>query len=78
MIFVAVKVSPIGSKPPAADGERISKDWKHDLGDASPFSTRTSSLQGRAGGSAFMSKLAEFYFGPGSTRVVEQLSPCIA
>ena len=68
----------MGIKPPAAVGERISYDGRHDLGDASPFSTRTSSLQGRSGGSAIMPKLVELDFGPGSTRQAEKPSPCIA
>ena len=68
----------MGSKPTAAVGERISNDGRHDLGSAARFSTTTSSLQGRAGGSAFRPKLVELVFGPGSTRVAEQLSPCIA
>ena len=78
MVFVAVKVLPVGSKPPAAVGERISKGGRHDLGAAAPFSTRASSSQGRAGGSAFTLKLVEVVFGPGSTRLAEKLSPCIA
>ena len=77
MIFVAVEVSPVGSKPPAADGEHISKDGRHDLGDASPFSAKTSSLKVRSGDSAITPKQVEV-FGPGSTRVAEHLSPCIA
>ena len=76
MIFVAVEVSPVISKPPAADGGRISKDERHNLGDASPFSTKTSSLKGRSGGSAIMPKQVKV-FGPGSIRVAEQLSPCV-
>ena len=58
-----MEVLPAGSKPPAADGERISKDGRHDLGAAEPSSTKSSSLQGRAGGSAYMPKLIEV-FGP--------------
>ena len=58
----------MGSKPPAADVVRISKGERHDLGAAAPFSTTTSSLQRRAGGSAFTPKLVELLFGPGSTR----------
>ena len=65
MVFVAVDVSPVGSKPPAADVVRISKGERHGLGAAAPLSTGTSSLQGRAGGSAFMPKLVEVVFGPG-------------
>ena len=77
MVFVAVGVSPVRTKPPAAVGECISTDGRHDLGDASPFSTRTSSLQGRSGGSAIMPKLVEV-FGPSQTICAVQLSPCIA
>ena len=78
MIFVAVEASPVGSKPPAADGQRISKIGKHGLGDTSPFSTRMSSLQGRAGGSVIMPTLIELVFGSGATRRAEKLSPDIA
>ena len=40
----------MGTKPPAAVGERISKDGRHDLGAASPLSTTTSSREsGRVG-----------------------------
>ena len=77
MVSVALEVLPVGTKPLAAVGERISKDGRHDLGAASPLSTTTSSLQGRAGGSAFTPKLVEI-FGPGSTRWAEKLSPRIA
>ena len=75
VVSVAVVASPVETKPPTAVGEHISKDGRHDLGDVSPFSTRTSSLQGRAGGSAIMPKLVELIFGPGSTRQAEKLSP---
>ena len=34
VIFVAVEVSPVGSKPPAAVVVRISKGGRHDLGAA--------------------------------------------
>ena len=63
MVSVAVDVSPGGSKPPGAIGKRISKDGRHDLGAAERFLTTASSLQGRAGRSAFMPKLFEI-FGP--------------
>ena len=66
------------SKPPAAVVVRISKGERHDLGAAAPFSTRTSSLQGRAVGLVFTPKLVEVRFGPGSTRLAENQSPCIA
>ena len=77
VFLVTVEVSPVGSKPPAAVGERISEGERHDLGAASPFSTTTSSLQGRAGGSTSMAKLVE-HIGSVSTRLAEKLSPCIA
>ena len=54
MVFLAVEILPVGSKSPAGDVLRISKGERHDLGAAAPFSTTTSSLQGRAGGSAFL------------------------
>ena len=74
LVSVAVEVSPVGTKPPATVDERISKVGRHDLGAASPLSTTTLSLQGRAGGSAFTPKLAELVFGPGSTRRAEKPS----
>ena len=77
VVFVAVEAMPVGRKPPAAIGERISKDERHDFGTAAPFSTEVSSLQGRAGDSAFTPKLVE-YIGSGSIRFAEKLSPCIA
>ena len=38
---------------------RISQGKRHDFGAAAPFLAKTSSLQGRAGGSAFTPKLVE-------------------
>ena len=46
MVLVAVEASTVVSKPSTAVGERISEDGRHDLGDAAPFLTKTSSLQG--------------------------------
>ena len=63
MIFVAVEVSPVGSKPPVVVVVRISKDGRHDLSNAAPFSTKTSSLKGRSGGSAIKPKQVELVFG---------------
>ena len=79
MVLVAVEVSPAGSKPPAAVSKRISKGERHDLGAAAPLPTRALSLeQGRAGGpEESLPKLVE-HIGSGSTRLAEQLSPCIA
>ena len=56
MVFVAVELLPVGSKPLAAVVVRIFKGERHDLGAASPFLTTTSSLLGKAGGSAFTPK----------------------
>ena len=51
MISVAVEVSLAESKPPVANGERISKGERHDLGAAAPLSTGASFLeQGSARG----------------------------
>ena len=63
MVIVAVEVLPVRNKPPAIFGVRISKSEKHDFGVAAPFLTKTSSLRGRAGIPAFVSKLVEL-FGP--------------
>ena len=68
----------MGATPPPAVDERISKDGRHDSDAAAPHSTATSSLQGRAGGSAFTTNLVELVFGPGSTRRAEKQSPRIA
>ena len=65
MFLVAIKALPVGSKPPVAVGEHISKDGGHDLVVAALFSTRESSLQGRAEGSAFTLKLVMLVFGLG-------------
>ena len=78
MVFAAVQVLPVGSKPPVAVIVRIFKGKGHDSGAAAPFSTTTSSLQGRTGGLVFAPKLVELVFGPGSIRLAEKLSPCIA
>ena len=77
MVLVAVEVVPAWSKPPAAVGVRISKGEIRDFGAAAPFSTKTSSLQGIAGGSAFTPKLVEL-LGPDWTLFAEQLFLCFA
>ena len=58
VVLVAVVAMPAGSKPPAAV-ELIFKGERHDLGAAVPFSTKMSSLQGRARGPTFTPKLVE-------------------
>ena len=60
---MAVEASPVGTQPPAAVDERISKDGGHDLGAVAPSSIKISSLQGRSGGSASTPKVIEV-FGP--------------
>ena len=74
MILVVVEASPAGSKPPAAVVVRISMGARHDSGDAAPFSTKTSSMQERAGGSAFTPKQVEVV-GPSWILFAEKLSP---
>ena len=54
----------MGTKPPAAVDERISMDGRHDSDAAVPLSTTLSSLQGRAGSSAFTPILVELVAGP--------------
>ena len=72
MTFVVVEVSPAGSKPPVAIGERISKGERHDLGTAAPLSTRASSLvQGSADGPEQSSPKLVEYIVSGSTRLAE-------
>ena len=51
----------MGTKPPGAVGERISKDERHDSCDVAPSSTKTSSLQGRSGGLASTPKVIEVF-----------------
>ena len=77
VVHVALAAFPLGSKPPATVVVRICIDERHDLAAAAPFSTTTSSLQWRAGGSIFTSKLVESY-GPSWTLFAETLSRCIA
>ena len=48
LISLAVEASPVGTKPPVAVDERISKDGRHDSDAAAPLSNTISSLQGRA------------------------------
>ena len=71
MVSEAVEASPVGTKPPAAVDERICKDGTHDTDATVPHTTMTSSLQGKAVGSAFTPKLVESVVGPGSTRRAE-------
>ena len=53
----------MGTKLPAAVDEGILKDGRHDSGAVAPSSTKTSSLQGRSGGSASTPNVIEA-FGP--------------
>ena len=70
VVLVAVEVLTVGSKPPAAVGVRISKGERHYFGAVAPFSTKPSSLKGRAGGSTFTPKVVEL-FGPSWTLFAE-------
>ena len=75
VVLVAVEVLTVGDTPLAAVVVRISKGERDDFGAAAPFSTKTSSLQGGAGYSAFTPKLVK-HFGPAWTLFAEQLPPC--
>ena len=55
MVLIAAEALQAGSKPPAADGVRISTGQRHGFGASAPLSIRVSSLQGRAGGSVELS-----------------------
>ena len=59
MVLITVEAVPAGSKPPAAISVCIATDKRRGFGATAPLSTKTSSLQERAGGSAFMTKLVE-------------------
>ena len=77
MIFIAVEISPVGSKPPAADGERISKD-----GDTIWATHRRSRperhpYKGEREVRSLCRNWSSWSFEPRSTRVAEQLSPCL-
>ena len=79
MVLVAVVAMPAGSKPAATVGERISKGERHNLGAAMPLPTRALPLeQGTGGGPVRSPPELVDHIGSGSTRFVEQLSPCIA
>ena len=69
----------MGTKPPAAVGERVSKDRRQDLGAAARLSTRAFfPEQGNAGGPVQSSPELVEHIGSRSTRSAEQLSPRIA
>ena len=77
MVLIDIEVVLAGSRPPAAVSVRISAGERQGFGASVTLSTRTSSLRGRARGSAVMPKLVELV-GPASTPFGEQLSPCFA
>ena len=77
MVTVAVEVLPVGSKPSAAVSVRISTGERRGFGAAASLSTKTSSLQGRAGCSTFLPKLVKLV-GSAWMLFAEQLSPCFA
>ena len=75
MVFVAVEVLPVRSKPPADVVESISKGERHDLGAAAPLPTRAlSPEQGKDGGPVKPPPKLVEHIGSGSTRFAEQLS----
>ena len=76
MVLVSAEVVPAESKPPAAVVVRTFKGERHDFGAAAPFSTMTSSLQDKAGDSAFTPKLVELV-GLAWTLFAEHLSSCL-
>ena len=77
MVIVAVEVLQAGSKQLVVVSVRISTGERHNFGAAALMSTITSFLWGKAGGSAFKSKLVEI-FGPVWTFLAEQLLPHFA
>ena len=66
MIVVAIEALPVGSKSPATFSVPIYTGERHGFDAAAPLSSKTSSLRGRAGDSAFMPKLVELV-GPACT-----------
>ena len=78
VVSEALDASPVGTKPPAAVDERISTDERHVSDAAAPHSTTLSSLQERAGSTAFTPKLVELVVGPGSTRKQSSRIACTA
>ena len=79
MVLIVVEVVPVGSKPPAVVGVRISTGKRRGFGAAAPLSAMASSLQGGGGGSVeSLPKLVRHIDGPASTLFAEQLSPCFA
>ena len=79
MVLVAVEASPVGTKPTVADGKRISKNGRHDLGAQARLSIRAFFPEQRGAGGPVQSspELVE-HIGSGSTQSAEQLSPRIA
>ena len=75
VVLVVVEVLSVGSKPPAAVGESISKGKRHDLGTAAPLPTTASSREHRrAGGPVEPSQKLVEPFESGSTQFAEKLS----
>ena len=75
VVFVAVEVLPVGSKPPAAVGEGISKGERHDSVAAAPLPTRASSLeQGRTEGPVESPPKLVEHIRLGSTRFADHAS----
>ena len=69
---------PVGSRPPAAVRVRISTGERHGFSVLAPSPTRTSSQQGRAGGSGESAPKLVSHIGSGSTLFTEKVSPCFS
>ena len=72
MVLITVEAVLAGMRPPAAVSVRIFTRERHDFSASASLSTRASSLQGRAGGSTIMQKLAKLV-GPALTLFAEGL-----
>ena len=75
MVLIAAEAVSAGSRPLVAVSVRISTGERLGFGALVPLSNKTSSLRGRAGGSAVIPKLVEL-LGPAPTLFAEQLSSC--
>ena len=73
MVLIAVEAVPVGSKPPAVVGVQIFTGERHGFDASAPLSTRASSLQRRAGGSAIIPKLVKLVESPST--LTEELPP---
>ena len=61
MVVVIVEILSMGSKSPAADVVRISKDGRQDLGAAAPLTTRASCLEQGSRSGAVITKAGKIH-----------------